>query len=97
MNMENNNVCNGGDCGKCGCNHGDMHHGCCGWKKCRMIKKIIWIVIVIIAFCLGTQLGELKAMARYNNFGGRGMMWGYNGVPNILKDTTQGTIPTPKQ
>jgi hypothetical protein len=110
MNMENNNVCNGGNCCKeGGCDHGNMMgHGCCGWKRCHMIKKIICVVIVIIAFCLGTQLGELKSMARYGGMG-RGMLsWGCDngsGWKSVKvddssaasKNTTQGTATTPKQ
>ena len=44
------------------------------WKKCHMAKKVITIIIIIIAFCLGTQWGEMKGEWRGNRFQ-RGMMY----------------------
>ena len=110
MNMENNTCeggkCNGGGCDGCGSCHGNMmSHGCCGGKKCHLVKMIIRIVIIVIIFCVGIQIGELKSMMRSNNFGGRNMMWSYNSGPNwksVKVDngsatSTDTTKPAPKQ
>jgi len=59
------------------CGHG-MAHCCHNWKKCHMIKRIIMIVVIIVAFCLGSQWGEMKGEYRNNRFERGGMMnWGY--------------------
>ena len=106
MNMENNTCeggkCNGGECGSC--NHGCMMgHGCCGWNKRHMIKKIIMIVLLIVVFCFGIQVGELKSAMRYDR-GVRMMGWGYDGGTgymsgwnNVKSDTNTPTTTTPKQ
>ena len=46
--------------GKEKCEHG-MPNCCHNWKKCHMMRKIIWIIILIIVFCFGSQYGEMKA------------------------------------
>jgi hypothetical protein len=89
------------------CEHGMMN--CChNWKKCHMMRKIISIIIIIIAFCLGTQWGEMKQERRSDyRFGERGMMnWNYGKFNNdfqqgsgtvtveVKKDTTTPTTPT---
>lgn len=63
--------------GKEKCEH-DMANCCNNWKKCHMMRKIIWIAVIIIAFCLGSQWGEMKSELRNNRFERGGMMnWGY--------------------
>ena len=58
------------------CSHWSMpcgHH----FKKCHVLKKIVMIFIIILAFCLGVQLGEFKSEVRgfhYQNYGRGGMM-----------------------
>ncbi len=41
----------------------------CSWKKCHMVRNILVIIIIMIAFCLGTQFGELKSEVRGNRGG----------------------------
>lgn len=60
------------------CEHG-MSHCCHNWKKCHMMKWIIVIAALIIAFCLGSQWGERNGEWRNARFERGGMMnWGYN-------------------
>ena len=58
---------------KC-CGHCEIENtACChNWKKCRIAKKVILFLVLIITFCLGTQWGEMKAQFRNERFGGRG-------------------------
>lgn len=55
------------------CEHGG--HGCCNWKKCHMIKNILIIIIIIAAFCMGTQWGQMRAYSRGSNYGTGMMNW----------------------
>ena len=73
----------------CGhCMHG-MHsmHGWCKHfgGKCHIIRKIIWIFLIIIAFCIGAQWGEMHSGIRGDyRFERGGMMdWGYNYGPKL--------------
>jgi len=85
--MEENKKCENKCCGSCCMGHHGM------MMKCHMAKKIICIIIVIIAFCLGTQVGEFKSEARYSHFNrGEMMNWGYR-TAQPLSDT--GTIILP--
>ena len=50
-------------------------HSCCNWKKCHMIKNILIVIIIIAAFCMGTQWGQMRAYTRGINYdSGSGMM-----------------------
>ncbi len=72
--MENNekdNCCD--NKGGKNCEHGE--HGCCGWKKCHMMKYVLIAIIIIAAFCMGTQWGQMKAYTRGSNFEGGMMNW----------------------
>jgi hypothetical protein len=83
----------GGCCeGKGKCDHG-MGNCCHNWKKCHMMRRIIMIIAIIIAFCLGTQWGEMKGEYR----GGRGgmMNWGYgrfNNEQTKIPENTSGSV-----
>ncbi|NVN97141.1 hypothetical protein HXX01_02825 [Candidatus Nomurabacteria bacterium] len=84
--------------GGMGCGHGMMcEHGmgCChNWKKCHMMKKIIVLILLIIAFCLGSQWGERKSEWRGGDRFERGgmMNWGYGKFDDSKKgDAQQGT------
>jgi len=68
--------------GKENCEHG--MHGCCGnWRKCRMLKIIFAIIVVIIAFHLGAQWGERRGEYRNNRFERSGMMnWNFDRFDN---------------
>jgi len=74
--------------GSCCENKGKCDHGmgnCChNWKKCYMMRKIMMIIIIIIAFCLGTRWGEMKGEVRGGNRFERGgmMNWGYGNFNN---------------
>lgn len=64
--------------GKEKCEHA-MANCCHNWKKCHMMKKIVWIVVIIVVFCLGSQWGEMKSESRGGRFDREGMMnWGGN-------------------
>ena len=68
---------------------------CChNWKKCHMIKKILVIIIIIIAFCIGTQFGELKCEKRgFDGYRGGMMNWDYK---NVKREDSQVKIPAPE-
>ncbi|MCX6754009.1 MAG: hypothetical protein NTV03_03075, partial [Candidatus Nomurabacteria bacterium] len=101
-----------GSCeGKGKCDHG-MGNCCHNWKKCHMMRRIIMIIAIIIAFCLGTQWGEMKGEFRNGNRFERGgmMNWSYNNsnkdqIKSPLKATGSVTVdvkapvaaPTPAQ
>jgi hypothetical protein len=64
--------CENKDGGKC--EHG-MTNCCHNWKKCHMLKRIAVVILVILAFCLGSQWGEIKSEFRGNRYyNNRGMM-----------------------
>ncbi|HEY5588647.1 MAG TPA: hypothetical protein VIK86_06800 [Candidatus Paceibacterota bacterium] len=75
MKMENNekvNCCEHKEGNSC--EH--IGHGCCGWKKCHMMKLVLIVIIIIAAFCMGAQWGQMRAYIR-NGGGasyGTGMM-----------------------
>ena len=78
------------------CEHG--MHGCChNWKKCHMIKKLFVLIIIILAFCLGTKWGEMKSESRGDyRFERGGMMnWGYGRLEsdnNITPQSATGAV-----
>ena len=80
-----------------GCMHGCFHH----WNKRHMIRKIVIIFLIIIAFCLGARWGEMKSERGGGRFERGGMMnWQYNqfqanqqkGVGSVTVDVNK--IPT---
>ncbi len=60
------------------CGHGEMMHN----NKHYLLKKFFMLVLVIIVFCFGVQLGEIKAELRYSGFGHGGMMGWNRGFDN---------------
>ncbi len=58
--------------GKCGSMYGNIMsgHGC----KHRILKKILMLVLIVIVFHFGVQIGELRAGLRMNQEYGYGMM-----------------------
>ena len=104
------NCCDDKSCEGCHNCH-SMMHGCHHWKKCHIIRKIIMIVVVILAFCFGVQWGEMRSGLRGDyRFERGGMMnWGYgpqlNSRWNDTITPTTGTVTvdvsktpeTPKQ
>ena len=85
-----NNCCEGKEI----CEHKDgekCEHkmSCChNWKKCHMMKKIVCLVIILLAFWAGTEWGERKFEWRGGDRFERGgmMNWGYGKFQN--KNTT---------
>ena len=56
--------------GTCGFGHGmcGFGHGMCGFgRRGWMIKKLIIVAVIAIAFCTGMQVGEMKGIIRSNH------------------------------
>lgn len=89
---ENKNCCEGTSCEKC---EGCCFKKCC-FRKCPMLKHLLWVVLIILAFYLGTQMGELKSEARGCRFMDRdGMMdWNYKKVKPQINEETPSTPNT---
>lgn len=98
--MEENKNC-------CGNKESEKSENCCGnkccmWKKCPMMKNLLWVILIIIAFYIGIQLGELKSEARGYRFEGNGRMmnWDYKNVKPLTGETPSApttTAPEVKQ
>lgn len=88
---ENKNCCENKTNGKGCCCEISKY---CAWTKCRGMKYLIAIIIIIIVFCLGTQLGELKSHKRCTYDRGGMMNWNYKNVKCLTGDETPKT-PTP--
>ncbi len=70
---------------------------CCMWKKCDGMKYLIWLIIIVIVFCLGAQFGELKSETRgYHNYRGGMMNWDYKVVKPLVNNETPATPPAPE-
>jgi hypothetical protein len=96
MEKENNGCCESKVCDNC--SKGEEIKGCCHWKKCHMIKKVLWIVLLVIIFSLGVQMGEMKSYFHRENSYGCGMM-GSNyqrGFKNIEIPTVDISVKTPE-
>jgi hypothetical protein len=94
MENEEKKGCGCGE-GKCGCGPMGQMHGCHG--KHHLVKVILKLVIVIIIFWCGFQLGVITGSIRAgygheNNF--RMMQGGYNALPANGSATV---TPTPAQ
>jgi len=66
-------MCQGKMCGMGGC--GCFHHG--GWH--RIIRAILSLAIIIIVFCFGVMIGELKGALMRESSGYRMMRTSYYG------------------
>jgi hypothetical protein len=85
----------GGTCGS-GCGASCGEHGHCMHKK-HFIKKILMLVVIMIVFSLGIQIGELKGELRSLQDSHRSMMGNYsydNYVPRMMIQG-QGTWSAP--
>jgi len=95
MEKENNSCCAEKSCENC--SKDNMEKGCCcHWKKCRIMKKVLWIFVIILAFTLGSQVGEMKSY-KYRD-GGCGMRsWGYKGdyIQRSTDSSAEGQITIP--
>jgi hypothetical protein len=62
--MENNTGSHGVDCKGICCGAGVMNNR----HNMNLLRRFFYLALLIVVFCFGTQLGELRAMKR--------MMWG---------------------
>jgi len=93
---ENKNCCESKECEK---SENCCISKCCMWKKCPMLKNLLWVVIIILAFYLGAQLGELKSESRgYRHEGcGKMMDWDYKNVKPLTSEAPgTPTAPSPE-
>ncbi len=71
-----NNCCENKEKENCCENNCDyINKSSCGYKRCYMIKRLLIIIIVVIAFCMGTQWGEMRAYTHGSTYGGGMMNW----------------------
>jgi len=98
---EKKGCCESKDGGSVCCH--SMSNCCHNWKKCHMMKKIIVLILLIIAFCLGSQWGERKSEWRGGDRFERGgmMNWGYGKNdnikgPNLQQGTASVTVEVAK-
>jgi hypothetical protein len=92
--MENEEKKDGCCEGKEKCEHG-INNCCHNWKKCHMIKWIVIAIALIIAFCFGTQWGEMKSQIRGSRFGferGGMMNWSNEKADGFKNDTATGSV-----
>jgi len=72
----------------CGCSnmHGCFHH----WNKKHLVRRIIFIFLIIAAFCFGTQYGMMRSWDRGDYRFERGSMmgWGYRQIQPAQQDAT---------
>jgi hypothetical protein len=63
--------------------HNKNYHCCmmasCSWKYCPLLKYILLILVIVLAFCLGSQYGKLKSKM-YSPYGCNMMNWKYKAV-----------------
>lgn len=108
MEMEkgNNDCCSEKNCENCSKDNHMGHMGvCCHGKKCWIMKKILCILAIIIAFTLGARFGEMRSYQYNNNYGYRMMNWGgqrgyiqTNTIDSTQSpDVTNIVVPAPKQ
>ena len=82
-NKENKKCCEDGSCEKCKSCCPMM--ACCMSKKHHALKLLVVLVGLIVVFCLGVQLGELKEEARScHSFRGGMMDWDYKNVKPMM-------------
>lgn len=54
---------------------------CYSWKSCPLARCLFLIIIIVLAFCLGSQYGKIKAhMNNYNFYQGKMMNWKYKNI-----------------
>lgn len=61
-NKKEEKCCEGESCDKG--KHCPMMACCMGKKHCHLLKLLVAVIVMVIVFCLGVQLGELKEEAR---------------------------------
>jgi hypothetical protein len=100
--------CGGGMCSCSNCGASACGSGCCGghgYKKHRILKKIFWLIALVIIFHLGVEFGELKGELHGSHEGfGTGMIrysgndYGFGMMGNKMFNTpTTPTLPTTPQ
>jgi hypothetical protein len=54
---------------------------CCSWKSSHLARCIFLVIIIVLAFCIGSQYGKIKAyMGNYNFHKCRMMDWKYKNI-----------------
>ncbi len=88
-------------CSNCGMSACSMGYCGTGYKKHKILKKLFWLIVMVIIFNLGMELGELKGEIRggHERFGNEMMRYdgNYNGfgmMGNRIFNTPT-TPPTP--
>ncbi len=80
---DNMHMCGcGGSC-NCGCGMGHKHRGY--W----IAKKVFWLLVLIVVFCFGIQLGELRTLSR--EFSQPRMMGMYGNMSGNMMYNRMGT------
>ena len=75
-------MCNGESCGMGG---GYMH-----MRGFWIVKKVFYLILLIVVFCFGVQLGQLKTLASLVYGSGYRMMGGYDMMYNHMGTSTKG-------
>ncbi len=71
--------------------------GCCGMRKCHMLKMLLVLVLIVVIFCLGVQWGEMRSLSHGYRFERGGMMnWGYGQLDGIQKGFGSVTVDVSK-
>lgn len=71
--------------------------GCCGMRKCHVLKKFIMLILMIVIFCLGVQWGEMRSESRGYRYERGGMMnWNYGQFDGIQKGVGSVTVDVSK-
>lgn len=68
----NNNVC---DMNSCNCNMGMMNGcacGCGGKHRAHIMRFVLGLVLLLITFCFGMNIGELRGQLEASQHGGYG-------------------------
>lgn len=93
---ENKKCCDNKGCEKCP-EYSSMGNCCCTWLKCPMLRIFIMAVVLLVVFCLGIQLGELRSDARGpRNYRAHMMNWSYKNVTPLTGNELSNTPATPE-
>lgn len=84
-NKKEEKCCEGTSCDKNKCCPMISH--CMGKKHCCILKFLVLIVVLMIVFCLGVQLGKLKeAAGSCRMHQGQGMNFGYKNLKPMMQN-----------
>jgi len=57
---------------------------CCTGTKCNIFKYLLFILVLFVIFCLGSQYGEFKSEIRKSRYNGGMMNWDYKVIKPII-------------